>query len=111
LLRAGRTPLRHQATTLNKHIQQSKLYTDQIRYDGSPDPAYISMGYEVRTRSKAAEIVVEDKNVDYAPASRNAVSRQPTSDDEAQALRYAYTVLMSTVSLTLLSRVRLFPGR
>ena len=48
---------------------------------------------------------------DYAPISRNIVSRQPTSDDEAQALRYAYTVLMSTVSLTLLSRVRLFPGR
>lgn len=79
--------------------------------DDESDSSSSSSSSTVRTRSKAAEIVVEDKNVDYAPVSRNTVSRQPTSDDEAQALRYAYTVLMSTVSLTLLSRVRLFPGR
>ena len=79
--------------------------------DDASDSSSSSSSSTVRTRSKAAEIVVEDKNVDYAPVSRNTVSRQPTSDDEAQALRYAYTVLMSTVSLTLLSRVRLFPGR
>mmetsp|Transcript_41657 Transcript_41657/g.81734 ORF Transcript_41657/g.81734 Transcript_41657/m.81734 type:complete len:168 (+) Transcript_41657:362-865(+) len=73
------------------------------------ESASSSSSSKPQTRAKAVADDAEEKNDDHAPVTRKIVSRQPTSDDEAQALCYAYTVLMSTVSPSLQYLVRCVP--